>query len=184
MQDTQLVTPERRRLRLTVTAALVAAALVAGVIVASTSNHRAGAATVAPHVLANTNQTLSITGVTGYPATIPILSFSWGATVPVSVSTGLVTGKVHYQEFTITKKIDITSPKLFLSMSQNQNLPGVNLLVASGGVTVSNDKYQLKFLNAHIISIQIGGASGDSPTESVSFNFTKVQMVYTAGLIG
>ena len=162
-------------------AALVVAALVAGLFVTGSSGHRAGAATVSPHSLGlTTSNGIVIAGVTGYPSSIPILSWSWGAAAPISPTTGLATGKVKYSEFTITKRVDATSPKLFNSLSLNQNLPGVGLNVIGGTGAAVPDRFQLKFLTCHIVSIQLSGA-GDAPVESVSFNFTKVQMVYTAG---
>ncbi len=117
---------------------------------------------------------------------IEIYSFSWGASNPVTVSDnkGIAASKVSISSFNIMKKADTASPPLFLACCAGTVYPKaiVTMRKASGGGgdKPGEDYITYTFENLMIESIQWSGSAGgdDTPTESVSFAFTKVKMEY------
>ena len=83
----------------------------------------------------------------GHEKDMQVLSWSFGASNPVSTGGGMSTGKVHFQDFHITKSIDKASPKLFLSCAGGKHLPKATLEVArpsAGGKPVTYLTYQFQ----------------------------------------
>lgn len=115
---------------------------------------------------------------------IEIYSFSWGASNPTTVGSGtggLSAGKVSVSSFNIMKKTDKTSPVLFNACCNGKHFDDaiVTMNKASG------DAGQAPFLtytftDVMIESIQWSGSTGgdDTPTESVSMAFAKVEIEY------
>src|SRR5258708_13968717 len=66
---------------------------------------------------------------------IDVLSFSWGATQSSVSATGGGggAGKVHVQDFVITKKTDSSSPLLFLTCASGSHIKEVNFVVRKAG---------------------------------------------------
>jgi type VI secretion system secreted protein Hcp len=112
-----------------------------------------------------------------------IYSFSWGASNPVSIgssSGGAGAGKVSISSFNIMKKTDSASPALFLNCCKGQHFTeGHVVLRKAGGDALEYLTYD--FTEVFVESIQWSGSSGgdDTPTESVSFAFGKVDLKYT-----
>lgn len=133
---------------------------------------------------------LKINGVEGeamhskHANEIEIYSFSWGASNPTTVGSGtggLSAGKVSVSSFNIMKKTDKTSPVLFNACCNGKHFDDaiVTMNKASG------DAGQAPFLtytftDVMIESIQWSGSTGgdDTPTESVSMAFAKVEIEY------
>jgi type VI secretion system secreted protein Hcp len=116
--------------------------------------------------------------VLGAPPTIEVLSWSFGATNSGAHSGGGGggAGKVKFNEFTITKTTDKASPQLFKFCANGKHIPTVVLFVrkAGGGQSVT-----FTFTNVLISAYQTGGSGhSDTPVESVSLNFTKVEVKY------
>jgi type VI secretion system secreted protein Hcp len=112
-----------------------------------------------------------------------IYSFSWGASNPVTIGSatgGGGAGKVSISSFNIMKKSDSASPALFLNCAKGQHFTeGHVVLRKSGGTALQYLTYD--FTEIFVESIQWSGSSGgdDTPTESVSFAFSKVDIKYT-----
>lgn len=120
----------------------------------------------------------------GMPGTIEIYSFSWGASNPVTVgsgSGGISGGKVTISSFNVMKKTDAASTKLFVHACSGKIIPEMTVTMrkqtGSGGQA---DFLTYKFTQVMVESIQWSGSTGgdDSPTESVSFAFAKVNITY------
>lgn len=107
---------------------------------------------------------------------IEISSFQWGVARPVDSSTGLSTGKVKFNPFTITKTIDRASPLFFQAAAQGTKLPTVTLTLNRGGAT-QLDYLTITLTDVLVTSYQLG-SGGDNPAESVSFSFGKIEMSY------
>lgn len=85
-------------------------------------------------------------------------------------------GKVRFREFTITKKTDTASPKLALFCANGKHIPKVTITMRKAGKTYLT--YTLS--DVLISSYQTGGSSkSDQPTESLSLNFTSVEVKYS-----
>lgn len=115
-----------------------------------------------------------------------IFSFSWGASNPVTVGgkEGLAAGKVSISSFNIMKKSEKSSPALFLACCAGEHIGKVTVELhkAAGtkGKTIPFIKYT--FSNCMVESVQWSGSAGgdDTPTESVSVAFSKVEIAYQA----
>jgi type VI secretion system secreted protein Hcp len=114
-----------------------------------------------------------------------IYSFSWGASNPTTVgtgATGLAAGKVSVSSFNIMKKSDNSSPLLFSACCAGQHYKTAKVVLRKATGTDGGQKPFLtySFTDVMVESIQWSGSSGgdDTPTESVSFAFGKVDIEY------
>jgi len=111
---------------------------------------------------------------------IEIESWSFGASQSGSMAAGGGggAGKVSMQDFTFTKSIDKSSPKLFEALATGQHLKEAKLVLRGAGG--SQVEYLVITLSDVLVSsYSTGGSSGDDrPTESVSFNFAQIKMSY------
>ena len=132
---------------------------------------------------------------------IEVLSYSHPIAQPAasSSSAGGSAGPVVRQSLSIVKKLDISTPKLYVAASSGKHIPKVtiDLMRASGGAPV---KYlTVKMEEVFITSVSPAGrtlpTSSPTPTpgnltramattsslmtESVSFNYGSIQWVYT-----
>lgn len=124
------------------------------------------------------------TTATGYEGQIEVYSFSWGASNPVTVgsgATGLSGGKVSISSFNIMKKTETSSAPLFNACASGQHYDKATVTMRKAGGTAGQQIFlTYVFTDVMVESIQWSGSSGgdDSPTESVSFAFGKVEITY------
>jgi type VI secretion system secreted protein Hcp len=135
---------------------------------------------------------LKIDGVTGeatqagHKGEIQISSFSLGASNPtnIGIGSGHSSGKVTLSDFSITKPTDSSSPTLFKNCCGGKPYTKVTAAIqkstgAGGGAFLTYD-----FTNVYVTSVSwagTGGAGGgghDTPHETVTFTFEKVQITY------
>ncbi len=135
---------------------------------------------------AHADMFLKIDGVEGeslddaHKKEIELLSFSFGATQPGSAGHGggSGVGKVQVHDFQFSKYFDKASPKLFEACAVGKHTPKVTLVCRKAG---GKQEEYLKVTLSEVIvsSIQNSGSGGDSlPTESVSLNFSKIEIEY------
>lgn len=131
---------------------------------------------------------LKIEGIKGessdksHPAEIEILSFSWGVAQNVTGSTsgggGRTTQRADISDFVVQKTMDAASSGLFYHCAAGKHIPSVVVSLHRAG----EDKqlYAQYTLHDVIISNYSAADSAGSgmPSESVSFNFSKVEMKY------
>lgn len=116
---------------------------------------------------------------------IEVLSFSWGVSQPSagSRSSGGAgsSERANFQDFSIVKTLDKASPKLALSCAKGEHIPEVKLELCRA--TGDKQKYMEYKMNDVIVSgVRPGGAAQGSealPLEEVSFNYGKIELVYT-----
>lgn len=117
-----------------------------------------------------------------------IFSFSWGASNPSSIGSqggGSGSGKVSISSFNVMKRSDAMSPALFLACCNGDHIgAGHVVLRKAGGGTGGADSVPFityDFTEVMVDSIQWSGSQGgdDTPTESLSFSFAKVDAKYT-----
>lgn len=135
---------------------------------------------------------LKIDGVEGeamqanHAKEIEIFSFSWGATNPTTVgssSAGLSAGKVSISSFNLMKKSDKTSPILFSACCNGTHYKEATVTMNKATGTGGQSPFLVyKFTDVMIESVQWSGSTGgdDTPTESISFAFAKVEITYQA----
>jgi type VI secretion system secreted protein Hcp len=116
---------------------------------------------------------------------IEILSFSWGVSQTGSgaASSGGARSaeRCNHQDFSVVKTLDKASPKLFLACCQGTHIKEIKL--ALHRATGDKQKYMEYVLSDAIVSSYRPGASAQGgaslPLEEVSFNYGKVELVYT-----
>ena len=132
---------------------------------------------------------LKIDGINGetddkmFPQHIELLSYSFGSTQTGSFQYGGggATGKVQFQDFHFSKRCDDSTVYLFDACASGKHIPKCEMSLrkatGAGGQTVF---YKATFEDVLISSQTISGqGSGDPiPTESISFNFSKLTQAY------
>jgi hypothetical protein len=86
---------------------------------------------------------------------------------------GSSAGKVSVHDISITKQVDKASPKLAQFCANGKHIPNVKIEMRKAGKTYLT--YTLT--NVVISSYQTGGHA-DQPSESLSLNFTKIEIKY------
>ena len=120
----------------------------------------------------------------GFEKQIEIYSFSWGASNPVTIGSGSGgggAGKVSVSSFNVMKKSEASSAKLFGACCKGVHFPTAEVTMRKAGGDAGQAPFlKYKFTEVYIESIQWSGSSGgdDSPTESISLAFGKVEIEY------
>jgi type VI secretion system secreted protein Hcp len=124
---------------------------------------------------------LKIDGVPGsstdpqHAGWIEVSSFSWGAsnTEAAAQGSGGATGKAKLSSIQITKKLDAASPVLFQALSTGRHYKEVVIeLRKSGGQ--GSPYYQVTMTDVLVAADKT--SAGDRPTESLTLNFTKIEV--------
>ncbi len=130
---------------------------------------------------------LKIDGIEGestdnrHKGTIEISSFSWGVS---NTSTrggggGGGAGKVNFQDLSFMSRVSKASPVLFLACCKGNHIPKATLFVRKAGGEQQDYFVRVLLEEVLVSSYQTGGSSGeDSPTESFSLNYTKIEYDY------
>ena len=111
--------------------------------------------------------------------TIPILSYSIGASNPVTVVVGGGggAGKVSFSSLNLIKLPDATSAALFTAVATGHHFPKATFTAQWGtAATAATMSYTLE--DVVVESIQQSGGGG-TPSESLSLAFSKVTWTYT-----
>lgn len=127
---------------------------------------------------------LKIEGVDGesrddkHKGEIDIQSWSFGASQSGSMAAGGGggAGKVSFQELSITKSMDKSSPKLFEALATGKHLKEAKLVLRGSS---SMEYLVITLSDVLVSSYSTGGSSSeDRPTESISLNFAQIKMSY------
>jgi type VI secretion system secreted protein Hcp len=119
----------------------------------------------------------------GFEQQIEIQSFSHNVHQSTDISAsstgGATTGRTTHSDFSITKAVDLASPVLLQRCCEGMHIPSLTLtLVRSGGDTkVPFMVYTLT--NLVVSDVSYSGSTDGLPYESVSFNYGKIEWVYT-----
>jgi len=110
---------------------------------------------------------------------IDVLSWSWGESqaAPVSPGGGGGTGKVAMTDLHVSANLSKASPQLLLACAAGTHIKGAVLTGRKGG------KAQGEFLTFSLSDVlvsayQTGGATAESPLDSISLSFSKIEMTY------
>jgi type VI secretion system secreted protein Hcp len=120
----------------------------------------------------------------GHADEIDILSFSFGASNPTTVGKGTGAGasQVSISSFNLMKVTDLSSAPLFLRCAKGEHIPTAIVTLRKAGGTNPLEYLQYKFTKVYVDNIQWSAASGgdDTPAESLSLAFEKVEIVYSS----
>lgn len=113
---------------------------------------------------------------------IDVLSWSWGVTQSGTTHAGGGggAGKANFQDLTVTKWVDLASPKLLSAASTGKHLKEALLTVRKAGEKPL-EYLKITLTDCLISSVSTGGSGGDDRlTENIGINFAKVKFEYTA----
>jgi type VI secretion system secreted protein Hcp len=114
---------------------------------------------------------------------IAVDSFNAGVTQTGTLAhagSGAGAGKADIAPLAITKRVDASSPQLFLHACNGKHIPGVVLEVASMASQQPYLRYTLG--DVTVSSVRTAGAgAGERPTEEVTFTFAKINMEVMSG---
>ena len=112
----------------------------------------------------------------------PIKSDAMSESIPLlsvvrdtPMATGMAAGKRMHSTVTITKKIDVASPKLAMASSSNEMLSQVAITLA-GGSGDAKAAQKIVLTNATIQSIRKAGSN-----EQITFEYQSIEVTYAKG---
>lgn len=112
---------------------------------------------------------------------IELESFSWGQsnTGTAGHGGGAGAGKVVAQDFHFVKKLDKASPLLMIGCATGKHFKSAILTTRKAGGE-QHDYFKVTMSDVLVTSYQLGGAAAADivPTEQISINFAKLEMVY------
>ena len=114
---------------------------------------------------------------------IEVLSWSWGETNQGSAGSagGGGAGKVSFQDMHFVQNTQSSSPPLLKACATGKHIPSA-LLTFVKAESQQVEYLKIKLEDVLISSFQAGGAEGannDTPSESISLNFQKIEWSYT-----
>ena len=128
---------------------------------------------------------LKIDGIPGesmdakHKGEIEVLSWSWGETQETAASPGggAGTGKVAMTDLQVSTQISKASPPLLLACASGKHIKSAVLTGRKAG------KGQTEFLTFSLSDVlvsgyQTGGATAEAPLDSISLNFSKIEVTY------
>ena len=115
---------------------------------------------------------------------IELLGFDHKMDQPTSSSKGsaggAATGRTVHSDFVIHKLIDKSSPKLYEAVSSGKHFKKCKLEVCrAGGSQLKYYEVTLEEVLISHVGISKSGEDGGVPTESISFNYGKIEWTYT-----
>lgn len=112
------------------------------------------------------------------PNNIDILAWSWGASSTPKGKGGV---SCNFQDVSITKYVDSSSPALLMGQLEGTQFATGQLAVRRNTATGQSIEYiVIDFNNIRITSLSTGGSGGeDRLTENVSFSFSDATYTYT-----
>ena len=134
-----------------------------------------------------TDMFLQITNVKGestdhkYKGEIDVLAWSWGLSQSGSFhhGSGGGSGKANFQDISVTKYVDASSPNLMLFCSNGKHYDTATLICRKAGEKAL-EYLKIKMEQVMVTSLGTGGSGGeDRLTENVTLNFAKVFLDYS-----
>lgn len=117
----------------------------------------------------------------GHEGQIDIVSFSFGAVQSGSFARGGAgggAGKAEFQDISIVKEVDKSSPKLFQACAAGTHFATANIFVRKAG-DKPLEYYKIELKDLIVSSVNnSGAASGDSVMESITMNCAVINFTY------
>jgi len=122
--------------------------------------------------------TFESVSVGAVPAAFEIKDFSFGVENPTTIGSatgGATTGKVKFNEFTIKKVTDRSSPAFFKNCCAGAHYKTVTVSVRrAGGEPADTEFLRFKFETVFTTKIDWSGPGDEGPEESITFIYGKL----------
>jgi len=119
---------------------------------------------------------------TNHKDEIEILAYSHGVSQPTSAvastSGGLTSGRCNHSDLSVSKLLDVASPTLNQLCCTGKHVGKVELVCERSDGDKRVPYYKITLTDVIISSVQLS-AGGEIPSESVTFNYGKIEWVYT-----
>jgi len=115
-----------------------------------------------------------------FPGAVEISSWDWSAENPItlgSASGGTGAGKAKFNELTVEKAVDTTTPLLFQRLAQGRHFASVEIIARKAGSGPGQSVLPTRYIfqTVFIKSQEQSGDSGDdAPTEKLTFVYGAV----------
>jgi type VI secretion system secreted protein Hcp len=114
----------------------------------------------------------------GLEHSIVVGSIAHEITVPRDAASGLPTGKRQHSPLIITKRIDQSTPLLYLALTQNETLANFELrFYRINGAGIKEHYFTIELMNARISKISRGGRD----EEELSFVYQRIRWTWEDG---
>lgn len=117
----------------------------------------------------------------GHEGEIDILSWSWGLAQSITnrLSGGSLTSRTVFQDITLQKYLDKSTPELLLHCSSGGPIARATLTIRKAGDS-PGEFYRITLTDVMISRVEQGGAiQEDRFTEQISINFATIKVEYT-----
>lgn len=116
------------------------------------------------------------------PASVQVMAASLGLSTPIVLSQGVIVGKTNFQDLTISKNFNNSSPALALAEITGKVIPTAILSFYTGTPGAYTRYYTVTLTNAYVTTIALGDSAGGNAIENVSFFYSQIR--YTDNLTG
>jgi len=106
---------------------------------------------------------------------IPLVSVERTSAMPREASSGMATGRRQHSDITITKRIDMASPKLAQAASTNETFSEV-VIAFPGGSGDAKEAQKIVLTDATIVSVRKAGGN-----EQITLSYRAIEVTYTNG---
>ncbi|HMF94410.1 MAG TPA: type VI secretion system tube protein Hcp [Vicinamibacterales bacterium] len=120
--------------------------------------------------------------IKGFEDKIEILSASHGVAMQVTASpssTERTSGRPNHQDLTVSKYVDLSTCPIIAACNAATNLKTITLTIGrnDAGTLLPYLVYTLD--NTIVSSVSVSCGSGDRPTETITFNYSKIKWDFT-----
>jgi type VI secretion system secreted protein Hcp len=118
----------------------------------------------------------------GHENEINVTSWNWGMTQTTGLKTasGAAAGKVQFQDITISKHIDKSSPSLVLACCSGKRYPDATLVLRKAG-TKPVEYLKIIMRDVVVSSVAVGASSDqDKAAENITLDFAEFKVEYTS----
>jgi type VI secretion system secreted protein Hcp len=120
--------------------------------------------------------------VKGFEKKIELLSFSHGVAMQVTgdvSNSERTSGKPNHQDITVSKYVDLSTCPVIAACNAATNLGTITITVGRNDQGAFLPYLILTMDNTIVSSASLSSGSGDKPTETVTFNYTKIKWDFT-----
>ena len=90
------------------------------------------------------------------------------------------TGTVNFQDITLSKYLDSTSPQLRLSIAAGTHFPEALVVITASSGDSEVEIFRITMKQVMVTSVSMSANSGaDRPTENITLNFSEIEWEYT-----